>query len=169
MKLRNILWSWDFIFSVLATGLVYLILPHWVSSDFAKDLYSVGISVLSIVFSVYFAALAIIMSSSDDAFIRFLEQKNQYTTIIQSFELSLAVLFIALIYSITIYASTSYWISKQCADQRVWWLVVFTFLFFYGILTAASSTLNAITYSKFRSRFLTSQPEQNDTKSASGA
>lgn len=168
MKLRNIIWSWDFIFSLVAAGLTYLLLPHWVSNEFAKDLYSIGISVLSIVFSVYFAALAIIMSSSDDAFIRFLEEKKQYTTIIQSFELSLAVLFVALIFSIGIYASTSFWISTQCAGQRVWWLIAFAFLFFYGMLTAASSTLNAITYSKFRSRFLSTELKQNDQSGASG-
>lgn len=154
MKLKYILWSWDFILSVGFSIIAFLCLPYWVPSDFAKDLYSVGISVLSIVFSVYFAALAIIMSSSDDDFIHFLEEKGHYTIIIQSFEFSLAILFVALIYSIGLYAFSSYWLSKQWPNQEAWYVVSFAFLFFWGMLTAASSTLNAITYSKHRTKFL---------------
>lgn len=156
MKVKYIFWSWDFIISIICSLITYVVLPYWINSTFAKDIYSVGISVLSIVFSVFFAALAIIMSSSDDDFVSYLEQKGHYTIIIESFQFSLAVLFIALIYAVGIYSFTSYWLSVDFKQQQNYWFIIFVFLFFYGMLAAASSTINAITYSKYRSKYLNS-------------
>jgi len=154
MKIKYILLSWDFITALLLAIVSFFALPYWVSSTFAKDIYGVGISVLSIVFSVYFAALAIIMSSSDDDFVKFLEEEKQYTTIISSFEFSLLVLFLALVYSLGLYAFTSFWLTNNCINQELWWMVAFTFLFFYGLFAAVSSTRDAINYSKYRTKFL---------------
>lgn len=169
MKAKDIFLAVDFFAAVALALTAWLILPYWISSEFAKDLYSIGISVLSIVFSVYFAALAIIMSSSDDDFIRFLEEEGQYTTIIISFEWSLGALFVALIYSMGIYAFTSYWLSTSVPNQEKWCLVVFSFLFFYGLFSAASSTRNAIIYSRFRTRFLNLRSEGDQSNKPSGA
>ena len=173
MKIKYILLSWDFIGAALLGIGVFFILPTWVSSSFAKDLYAIGISVLSIVFSVYFAALAIIMSSSDDDFIKFLEEEEQYTTIVSSFEFSLLILFLALIYSLGIYAFSSFWLTNNWSNQEKSWISVFIFLFFYGLFAAFNSTRDAIKYSKFRTKFLNLKMQNDNTKqnaaSAKGA
>lgn len=145
--------------------IVAYVLPYCVSNEFAHDLYGIGISVLSIVFSVYFAALAIIISSSDDDFVRFLEEEGDYIAIISTFEFSLAALFVALFYSLIMYAFTSAWISYKFESQPYWWLGIFTFLFLYGLFAALNSTRDSITYAKFRTRYL----NRNKPKDASGA
>ncbi len=50
-----------------------IFLPSCVSNDLVAGYYSIGISVLSIVFSIYFAALAIIIASPPDDFVKFME------------------------------------------------------------------------------------------------
>jgi len=157
MKLKDIFWSWDFVVAFPLSLFVGQILPYWVSNEFAHDLYGIGISVLSIVFSVYFAALAIIISSSDDDFVRFLEEDGDYTAIISTFQFSLAALFVALIYSLVMYAFTAAWISHKYESQPFWWLGIFSFLFFYGLFAALTSTLDSIRYAKFRTKYLRSK------------
>lgn len=157
MKIKDIFWSWDFIVSLPVSVIVAYALPYWVSNKFAHDLFGIGISVLSIVFSVYFAALAIIISSSDDDFVRFLEEEGDYTAIISTFQFALAALFVALIYSIVLYAFTATWISNKYDNQPFWWLSIFTFLFLYSLLAALNSTLDSIMYAKFRTRYLSTK------------
>jgi hypothetical protein len=159
MKIKDILLSWDFLASLPISLVVAYLLPFWVSNEFAHDLYGIGISVLSIVFSVYFAALAIIISSSDDDFVRFLEEEGDYTAIITTFEFSLGALFIALLYSLIMYAFTAAWIAHKFESQQYWWLAIFTFLFLYSLFAALNSTMDSITYAKFRTKYLKKKPK----------
>lgn len=154
MKIKDILFSWDFITSVIIAVVFYFILPYWIKNDFAKNLYDIGISVLSIVFSVFFAALAIIISSSDDDFVRFLEQQGDYTAIIDTFKFSLFLLFVALVYSIILSIITSFWTNEKNINQQFHFVVVFIFLFFYGLFATFNSTFDAIKYSKYRTDYL---------------
>lgn len=154
MKAKDVLWSWDFILALVLTIATWLMLPHWVRNEFAHDLYGIGISVLSIVFAVFFAALAIIISSSDDDFVRYLEKDGDYTKIVATFQFSLATLFLALIYSLIMYAFTSAWLSQKFQSQPYWWLVIFGFLFSYGLFAALNSTFDSIQYAKYRVRYL---------------
>jgi hypothetical protein len=55
---KQIILSWDFLLSIGITIFFAIVLSDSVSSEFAKDVYGVGISVLSIVFSVYWAVLS---------------------------------------------------------------------------------------------------------------
>lgn len=158
MKLKDVFWAWDFLSAFVLSLMVNYILPYWVSNEFAHDLYGIGISVLSIVFSVYFAALAVIISSSDDDFVRFLEEEGDYTAIISTFQFSLAALFVALLYSLVMYAFAASWISSKFESQPHWWLGIFCFLFLYGLFAALNSTLDSIKYAKFRTRYLTRKP-----------
>jgi hypothetical protein len=158
---RQIILSWDFLVSIAITVFFAIVLGNSISSGFAKDVYGVGISVLSIVFSVYFAALALIITSGDDDFVHFLEEEGDYTGIIDTFKFSLLVLFCALIYSILIYTFTSYQ-AYQSALQQIEayqpeiFLWVFVFSFSYGLFAALRATLDSITYALFRVRFLKS-------------
>ena len=159
---KQIILSWDFLVSIAITVFSAIVLGDSISTEFAKDVYGVGISVLSIVFSVYFAALALIITSGDDDFVHFLEEDGDYTGIIDTFKFSLLVLFCALIYSIFIYTFTSYQVYQSALQQietyqSEMFLWVFVLSFSYGLFAALKSTLDSITYALFRVKFLRSR------------
>lgn len=155
--LKKIIWSWDIGLAFIIALLIYYVAPENVSVQFAQDAYSIGVSVLSIIFSVFFAALAIIMSATDNEFIRFLEKDNSFTRIINTFRVSLLILFLALLYSLLLYCWTSYSIVNCNKLQSKWFIVIFAFLFSYGLFASVQSISDAITYSKYRTRFLMSK------------
>lgn len=158
--LRSIVLSWDFWIAIAAAVLAFVCMPGSVLNGFAKDIYGVGISVLSIVFSVYFAALAIIISSSDDDFVRYLESGGHYSRIVATFEWTLSWLFIALIYSIVVYMLTSLWANLSQMEQPKWMYVVFCLLFTYSLFAAFFATGDALKYAKYRARFVTSNKKE---------
>lgn len=154
MKIRQILKSWDIWLALICTVVVVVLLPVCISADFAKDMYFMGLSVLAIVFSIFFASLAVIMSSSHDDFVSFLEEKKQYTAIVSSFTYTLVLLFAALLLSIVLYVYTSYSISQADKDQTKWLFVGFAFLALYALFAVVMSTRDTISYSQYRARFL---------------
>jgi len=154
MKIKDVIISWDFIAAIIISILFYVAAPTKIPNEFAVKLYDIGISVLSIVFSVFFAALAIIISSSDDDFVRFLDEEGDYTAIIDTFKFSLMVLFIALIYSIVLSAVTSYILSMGNKDQHTFFLALFVLLFLYGLFATLNSTYDAIKYAQYRTKYL---------------
>jgi hypothetical protein len=154
MRAKDIIRSWDFLLAFIICIIAIVTLASFVGNELSKDLYGVGISVLSIVFSVYFAALAIIISSGDDDFIYFLEEVGDYSRIIKTFRFSLIALFIALLYSIVMYTVTSVWINDKILTQPKWFLVGFSFLFLYSLFVAFGTVVDAINYAKARADFL---------------
>lgn len=152
--IKRIFVSWDFALAVAGAVAIALAFPRLLPTSFAKDIYGAGISVLAILFSVYFAALAIIMASSDDSFVAFLEQVGDYSRLINTFLFSLVILFIVLICSLVLYTYTSYLFASKLTRQSKWWLVGFGFLFLWGLFAAAISTWDAVAYSKYRSRYV---------------
>src|SRR5437868_6455509 len=147
MNIRTVILSYDSILGALVSLVVSVLLPRWVPNDFAKDLYSVGISVLSIIFAIFFAALAIIMSSSDDEFVVFLEEKGDYSTVIAAFRFTLMALFIALMVSIAFYAWATLRLSNKIPFQHFLFLSAFSFLFTYAMIAALISARDSIRYS----------------------
>lgn len=154
MTPKDVFWSWDFLAALGSSLLLAFLVPAGISVSFAKDLFGVGISVLSIVFSVFFAALAIIISASDNDFVVFLEEEGHYTAIIQTFKVSLLALFVALIYSLVLYAFTAAAASAFVQGQHWLWFCVFVFLFLYGLFSAFNSALDAIRYAQTRASYL---------------
>src|SRR5579872_1202924 len=140
MKLRAIIISWDFAVSLLLTAVVVFWLPRWVPNELAKDYYNVGISVLSIVFALFFAALAIVITSSDDEFVLFMEAEGDYSALVSNYKFSLGLLFASLIYSIGCYAYTAESISVGERHQRKAFVVVFCLLFLWSLFAAFKST-----------------------------
>ncbi len=154
MQPKEIIASWDFILSILISIILWLICPNQVDGLFAKDIYNVAISVLSIIFSMLFATLAIIISSSDNDFVNFLEEEGHYTGIINLFKYSLFVLFIALILSLILFGITSSNLSVQGYTQPKIIIIMFNFLFLYSLFVVFSTSLNTITYLKYRIKYL---------------
>lgn len=153
-RLKSIILAIDFIISLLVFGLVVYISPDNLLNEFTKDVYNVGITVLSIVFSVYFAALAIIISSSDNDFIDFLDEEGDYIRLIQNFRFALAILFFALLYSIFVYVFTVIWFYNKQSDQPKWLFSFFSFMAIYGLLATVSATNDAIKFAMYRAKFL---------------
>jgi hypothetical protein len=127
------------------------------------DLFGMGIGVLSITFSVLFASLAFIISSSDDSFVAFLEEDGGvFTEIVNTYTWTVGSLFIGLIYSIIVYSISAFKISIY-DDQEInnLFIVIFGFLFFYGLIATLLSTTSAIKYTKRRIDYTKRQKDCN--------
>lgn len=162
MKLRDIL-AWDLFLSIVVGLVAWCSLPSQVDGGFLKDVYSVSITSLSIIFSVYFAALAIIMVSGDNAFVRFLEEERDYSGIVSTFKFTLILLFLALIASIVLYVYTSAHLSPDKDYKQAKWLfIIFTWLSSYALFAVFMSAFDAIHYAKLRTEFFLIQKEQNN-------
>ena len=126
-KLRMVL-TWDLGLALMA-GLVVLIMsPQSVPNTFAKDIYGLGASVLSIVFAVFFAALATVMASAHDDFLDLLEAKGSLERVIFAFRFTLLLLFVGLVLSVVLYALTAWWTIDNAPPQSRWLPVSFVFL-----------------------------------------
>ena len=161
MRISNILMSWDIIVAAIVAVILYFVLPTQIDNDFASTVYGIGITVLSIVFSVYFAALAIIISSGDNDFIHFLEDGGNYTTIISSFRFSLILLFVSLVSSIIMSVITAILGINNIDAQHKFVLSIFSFLFSYSLFATAISSLDAIRYAERRVVFIRKMRSMN--------
>jgi hypothetical protein len=92
------------------------------------------LTLLSITFAVFFAALAIIMSGSDNEFVYLLEQEGDYSHILSTMRFTLLVLFAALMLSIGLYAWAAIRFESKVIHQTRWFLALFSFLFFDGLM-----------------------------------
>lgn len=156
MKWRQFILSIDFAFAVIVTASVGYFIPATIKYDFTTSFYNVGITVLSIVFSLFFASLAILMSLSDSEFIDFLEEKEHYSTLIFTYKFTLVCLFFSLGYSIVLYAFADYWVKhhpKNCLHNN-WFFLGFVFVFTYSLTATALCIKDAIKFSKYRLDFL---------------
>ena len=154
MTLAKIVWSWDFVTAFLVALSTIPFAPQWVRSSLVKDVSAIGISVLAITFSIFFAALAIIMSSSDDDFVAFLEADGVYKRVVSTFRFSLVVLSLALLFSLFLYTYTSARLTAEIQYQSRWWSIFFEFLFLYSLFAALTAALDSVRYSEYRSRFV---------------
>jgi hypothetical protein len=154
MKIRDVILSWDFWCAVGGAVGTYLLLPAHPKTELAKDLYGVGISVLSIVFAVYFAAFAIIMASPDNEFICFMEETGDFSRLLSSLRWTQGALFLALIVSLVLYGWTASEVSAKIDVQARCWVIFFVFMFFYALFSAAAAAHDAVQFSRFRAKFI---------------
>lgn len=161
MNIRIVLFSRDTAAALIAAAVLYWALPEQISNAFAKDLYGVGISVLSIVFSVFFAALAMIISSGDDDFIRFLDEHNLYSELLDFFRWTLLSLFSALLLSAFLYTLTLIWTEARFTTQSKGWMALFAFFFAYSLFATFGSSVDAVKYAHRRCLHLRPAPPEN--------
>lgn len=132
-RTKEIIISWDtFIAAVIAT-FSYIYLPNIIPLNIIKELYFTALSVLSISFPMFFAALAIIISKSDDNFVDFLDEDSHYSVLLFQFKFSLYVLFITLILTLLIYGFILLNINNHYFGQEKYQFVIYIFLFFYSL------------------------------------
>ncbi|SRR5258708_2320273 len=167
MKLRRVIVSWDFTGAVASAAVVAAVTPHWILNTAAQDLFRVGTSVLSLLFSIFFAALAVIVSAANEEFLMWLEsdtrsqEKSDYQKIVSAYRLSLVTLFLALIITLWFFGYTTIRIGNGVRHQHNWFLVTFTFFFFYGLFVAVQSSFYAVRFSQFRNEFAILRRRQN--------
>lgn len=153
MTIRSFLLSWDIGAAAAVALLLWHFLPDQVSSAFCKEMYGVGISVLSILFSLWAAALALLMTSPDDAFVRFMEEHHDYAFLVATFKVTLVALFFALALSICLYGFTTLTLGEGKTQSKV--LVTgFSLVATYSLVAALLSMLDSIRYAERRVRFL---------------
>lgn len=152
MKIKKLI-SWDFMLAVVATIAAGFLLNTEIENSIVKDVYGIGVSVLSIVFSIFFAALSIIISSSDNDFVKFLEKDGSFTELIKTLRLTLVLLFISLIVAIILYIYTAF-AQLNGKEQTKWLFLLFVFLSIYSLFAVLSSALDSIKFAYFRAKFL---------------
>jgi hypothetical protein len=159
VKYRSVIVAWDFGAAILCSAVAAVLLPKWVPSAFAQDIFRISVSVSSVLFSIFFAALALIISSSNDEFIAWIEEatdpgeESDYQIIVAAFRFSLFMLFSALIVGLCLFGYTSFRIANTVDFQHKAFVSVFAFLFSYGLFCAISSLMQAIKFSSLRSQF----------------
>lgn len=164
-KLNSILLSYDTLGSIVLTCIICFFLPQKINIDFTIGVYTIAISVLSIVFSLFFAALAIIMSAADSGFISFMEKKGKrFTFLLFTFKTTLLMLFISLAYAIVIRSYSDYlmkcWTIKSTPLINKSYFLFFVLLFTYSLLSTALSIKDTFMFSKYRLLFIESEKER---------
>jgi 4-hydroxybenzoate polyprenyltransferase len=162
---KRYLRSIDTLLATIITVIVALCLPLQIRDEFCTSFYYIGITVLAIVFSLFFASLAIIMSSSDNQFVKFLEEDGHYTSLMKGFKFTLLCLFISLGYAIIMYAYTDYFvkhISKDYTHSKHFFLF-FVFSFVYSLTATALSVKDSIKFSHYRIMFI-NKPSDEEAK-----
>ncbi len=166
-KIKKIVLSWDFILAIIVTLLTGLYFKKYVMSyEVAREIFGMSITVLSIVFSIFFASLAVLVSSGDNAFIRFLEEEGAYSSIIWTFKFSLILIFIALMFSILLFITVLPFEKYNASGNYPGWIMtIFAFLGSYGLFSVVNAAMDAVTYSEFRIRFTQIMMDEHDEKS----
>ena len=165
MNLKKLLLSLDTLLALLAASAVSYICPERISPTIAASFYEVAISVASVVFSIFFAALAFIASSSDDDYVRFLKTEGVYSEMLENFAWTLKVLLLTLILSLLAFAYTLISSSSDEYRQSKWLLVTITFLLTYGLVACSYIAGDAMKYARFRLEFMEIDAQQREESS----
>jgi len=154
MILKTYILSFDTLIALLVFIALAVFLPQVMPVAFAKDLFAVGISVLSIIFGMFFAALAFIMSATDNDLIKIMEEEGYFTKLIKTFEFTLAALFFSMVLAILIYSYSSYIESNGKMMMSRWIVILFAVTFSYSLIATLLATKDSIRYSKYRLMFM---------------
>ncbi len=152
---RSIFASWDIWASFVAAITFALLTRDGVQIDLAVKVFEVSISLLAVIFSIFFAALAVLITAGDNEFVRFLEEDGSYRQIIWTFRFTLLLLFFALLLSIGLYGYSLIFAPQHHQNSIPGWLMaLFVFFALYALFAAVNSSTDAIRYAELRARFL---------------
>lgn len=148
--------SADLAFAVGVAVIVHAALDRTVSLTLAKDLCSLSINVLAIVFAIYLAALGLIMSSGNDQFVKFLSKEGYFDRFIWTYKFTLGIVFSALFFSCSEYLYVDILAERKINFISRYHVILVVALFVYAISAATLSTMDAIRYSETRRKFIES-------------
>lgn len=157
-KYKSFFISYDFGFSLILGVVLFILLPEFLLMKFMLTYYEIIITTTSIIFSLMFASCSILMSSSHDNFINFLNEEDDFDNLLWTFRITLIGLFLCLIYALILYVGTNY-ILEAANNKDVWvqhkiFFVTLTSITIYALIATYLSVEDVLRFSKFRSRFL---------------
>lgn len=159
--IRRVLTGWDLLAAAATSLAVYMVSPPRFSDAVAKEIYGAGISVLSIIFAVYFTALAVIIAASDDDFVEYLREKGVYDTLMGIFKFTLWLLFASLLSSFILFAYSAVRSDTTSPSSQPHWIMeVFSFFFSYALFATMYTTRDALSYARYRVLFLSKQKQK---------
>jgi len=169
MKIRQVILSPDLLGSIVVAAGTNIVLPPLVKIGFFINAYMVGITVLAIIFSLFIAAIAFVMTSSDDEYILILADLGIYAELRSIFEYTLCVFFVSLLYSITAYIVSDYF--RNLYDEpylgHKFFFSLFVFFFLYSLLATIPALRHTIQFAQRRSDFLQARRDKKKTSEAS--
>lgn len=149
--------SMDFILSLIFTGTIFSILiftgNESITLSVVEKLTHVGITVFSVLFPLFFAALSIIISSSDDEFSKFLQERGYYQEIIKTFKFTLLLIFISFIYSIIFFSTVNVLFETLPLNFFYYISISYMFILLYSLFAAFTSIIDSIRYAERRGVF----------------
>lgn len=165
-KIKSFFISYDFGISFVLGIALYIFMPEYIQMTFTADYYGVVITAISIIFSLVFASCSILLSSSDNDFINFLNEENDFDNLLWTFRITLISLFICLLYSLVLFVGTSYYL-KHSAENEIWLqhkslFITLTSITVYSLIATYLSVEDTLIFSKFRSRFLKKQEDEKN-------
>ncbi|MEE9905520.1 MAG: hypothetical protein K4305_08880 [Chlorobium sp.] len=149
--IESVIKSWDLWVSIFLATFFYFLYQDNINLEKCEKIFEVCIAFLSIIFSVYYAAYAVLVASGDDEFIRFLEEDGSYMDIILTFRYTLILLFISLFFSVILYF---YSLLALIEGISVSLMSIYFFFVMYALFAVMQSSLDAVKYSEYRVRFL---------------
>lgn len=154
-RVKIIFLSWDTIIAIIASIIYGLLANKTVSAIIVKEISLIAISTLSIIFSVFFAALAVLITAGDNDFVIFLQKSDTYANIIWFYKYTLLVIFVSLVFSIILYFISLFETQKNLPGVFPCLVMIFyVFLTSYSLLCTLGAAINAIKYAEYRTRYL---------------
>lgn len=157
-RLKSFFFSYDFAASLILGVVLYIYIPEYLRMNFMITYYNIIITTISIIFSLMFASCSILMSSSDDEFINFLNEKGDFDNLLWTFRITLVALFVSLLYALIVFVGSSYLVETAVEGQK-WeqhkiFFVTLTIITVYGLIATYLSVIDTLHFSQFRSKFL---------------
>lgn len=155
-KIQSLVFSLDLILALVCSILVGKFIPDQISIEYVLSIFEIAITILSIIFSVYFAALTVIITAGDNQFVRFLEEGGLYSRITWTFKVTLGLLFFALLVSIILFVVTLPY--KDSLVVECYWpkngFIIYVFIATWALFAAALATWDSIKYAEYRARYI---------------
>ncbi len=163
---RHLVRSWDLWTAALAAALSSRSLPWTCSIAAAKDIYQTAISVLSIVFAVFFAALAVVITAPSDDFIEFMQQDDGFGRLTWNFRWTLFCLCFALGFAMVLASRAAIRVASREEHELSAFLVTLCFAGVYALCAAAQAAGDCISFAHYRVKYLAMRERDNTAQSA---
>ena len=139
--------------AICIVGIIAFFVPGGITFGMAKDVFEVSITVLAIIFSIFFAALTVLITAGDNQFVQFLEEDGSYRSIVWTFKITLLLLFVALMFSIGLFVTVLNF-EGQSGLYPEWLVLLFAFVALFALFATVSASMDAIKYAEFRAMYL---------------
>lgn len=161
-KVETYILSYDTILGLIALILGILFVPEKIENSVCIAVYGTAIAVLSIIFSIFFASLAVILAFPDNEFIIFIERGNRlFSRMLAYFKATLFILFASLIFNIVIYIHAS--LNGYNTEYNRPIFLVFLFIFTYSLIATITAVIVTLKLTQSRSDYLARRIEREAT------